>query len=347
MAGYRTLIKQTVMAIIIGSLLGWSGGFAVKVVPVHAFDVSITIAEGAEIIEVATAPDGYTLVTASVLIAPEEPTEWTTPDGDVTVELEAGTVEDYVELRYETLFEAQIPDLLPGFVATDTLFDLSLVSLDPESGETPVLLKAITITITLTQDVIAQAQENEWLLVILHYHDGVWTPLATSVDFENGKAQAQVDSLSIFALAYQADTHRSHVTVPSTLAFGDVFPGEMVPKQLTVALSDTGSSGAPAASYKISVDASGDLALCTVLPPPSDACLEISKDAGDVDAFLDTTACAKLTKGTDNSDSWIVTLHLPDDVSTPINYTTTIIRVDADDIVETGENPAEHGDPCS
>ncbi|MCI0826037.1 MAG: hypothetical protein J4N90_14915, partial [Chloroflexi bacterium] len=237
MTGYGTLIKQTVIAISIGLVVGWSGGFAVKAVPVHAFDVTITVAEGVEVLEVATAPDGYTLVTDTVVIAPDEPAEMVTPDGDVIVQVEAGTVESYVVLRYETLFEEQIPELSLGFVATETLFDLSLVNVDPESGEDPVLLKPITITLTLTQDVIAQAQENDLLLVILHYHDGQWTALETTVDFENGTAQVQVDSLSIFGLAYQTPIHRSHVSVSDDLVFGDVYPGEKVPEVFTVKLT--------------------------------------------------------------------------------------------------------------
>ena len=115
MTGRGVLIKQTLIAIIVGSVIGWSGGFAVKTVPVNAFSVNITIADGAEILEVVPIDPGFTPVVTSVLVEPGKPVKLVTLGGDITVEVEAGTVDYNSGLRFESLPAAEMPDLPPRF----------------------------------------------------------------------------------------------------------------------------------------------------------------------------------------------------------------------------------------
>ena len=106
----------------------------------------------------------------------------------------------------------QLPRLPEGFDTTGGNFDLALSENgEPISG--PVdLNEAITITINLTGEVISSAAGREADLIIQHYRDAQgWRELPTTVDSVGTTAQAQVDSLSIFAL-----TVRRPVARPTT-----------------------------------------------------------------------------------------------------------------------------------
>ena len=67
----------------------------------------------------------------------------------------------------------------------------------------------------------------------------------------------------------------------------------------------------------------------------------------DGDDPADTLDCAELTEVSDESDTWTVTLHVPDGVASKGDYATDII-VEADDShqLTEGQDEADHGTPC-
>ena len=63
---------------------------------------------------------------ASVLLAPETASQLVSPQGDVTVDLQSGSVTEAVQLLYQTLAPDMAPQLPPGFAAGSKAFDLSV-----------------------------------------------------------------------------------------------------------------------------------------------------------------------------------------------------------------------------
>ena len=132
-----------------------------------------------------TTSNAPTLLTTSVSITPDAPARLVSPDGDVTVSLDANTVDAPSQLTYTALSVADIPALPTDFTATAKAFDLT-------TDET--LLKPITITVAISAADALLAGGDEANIVIQHHHDGAWTPLQTAVDFSASTATAQVDS---------------------------------------------------------------------------------------------------------------------------------------------------------
>ena len=115
---------------------------------------------------------------------------------------------------------------------------------------------------------------------------------------------------------------RAEVSVRVAIDFGAVLPGDTVSKEFTVSLTQAviDGNGTAVASYKIGVTG-GNLALC----PSTDPCLSFTNsDQGD------TVACATMRESTDESDTWTVTLAIPDDAP-QIDYSTNITVDAADD----------------
>ena len=141
------------------------------------------------------------LPTASVFLAPDAPSRLVSPQNDVTIVLDAGSVAEAVQLVFQPLSPETIPQLPPGYKALSKAFDLSVASTGEETDDSYVFMKPITITVSLSaEDLAAAGDENH--VVIQHYRGGGrgWEPLPTMVDFEAFIATAQVDELSIFAL---------------------------------------------------------------------------------------------------------------------------------------------------
>ena len=117
------------------------------------------------------------------------------PNGQVTIDLDANTVDIPTQLAYVAVSAGDIPSLPANFTATGKVFELTTE---------PPLLKPITITVTLSTADTALAGGNADHIVIQHHTGGDWTQLATVVDFDAATATAQVDSLSLFALTVLA-----------------------------------------------------------------------------------------------------------------------------------------------
>ena len=142
--------------------------------------------------------------TASVTVPvlPNEPAQLSSSQGDVTVDLDAGSVGEVVQLLYEPVSLEKMPQLPSGYVAAPKAFDLSLAGGEERTTGPYSLLKPITITVRLSTGDVALADGAESLVIIQHYFgvDGRWEALPTTVDFRAATASAQVYDLSVFAL---------------------------------------------------------------------------------------------------------------------------------------------------
>ena len=83
---------------------------------------------------------------------PDEPAQLVSPQGDVSVDLEAGSISTRAQLPYETVEPAAIPQLPSGYVAVPKAFDLSVIG-----GEEPLtgpysFIKPVTITVRLSPE---------------------------------------------------------------------------------------------------------------------------------------------------------------------------------------------------
>ncbi|MCH8205394.1 MAG: hypothetical protein IH956_00120 [Chloroflexi bacterium] len=139
--------------------------------------------------------------TVSVAVAPNEPAVLVSPQGEVTVRLAAGSVEDPATLSYREVEPQEVPALPAGFVLSGKVFDLSLST--AQAGAAPVrLAKPIMITVRLTAEDATRAKGDGSNIVIQRYIDAEarWDPLPTTADFVTSFATAEVDSLSLFAL---------------------------------------------------------------------------------------------------------------------------------------------------
>ena len=141
-----------------------------------------------------------------ILVLPGLPSQLVSPDGAITINLAAGTVDSNVNLSYEKLRPEQAPALPAGFVASDKLFNLSLTSEDPAAARPVSLAQPITISVQLSPEDIAAAGGVATNIDIQHFDDaeGRWDALPTDVDLAAAVARAQVDSLSIFGLMIRA-----------------------------------------------------------------------------------------------------------------------------------------------
>ena len=132
-------------------------------------------------------------LSTSISITPETPARLISPDGEVSIELNANTVGAPAQLAYSALSVAEIPALPPEFTGTGKAFELTT--------KTP-LLKPLTITVALSDADTALADGKEDNIVIQHYTGGAWTQLDTAVD-----------SLSMFALTVR-DPGGTPIQVP-------------------------------------------------------------------------------------------------------------------------------------
>ena len=136
-----------------------------------------------------------------VPVVPGKPTTLVSPEQDVIIAVDAGSVDIAVNLEYKQLTPEQVPDLPKGFGASGKVFDLTT---SMSVGQAPSEFgKPLTITARLSAEDLAMAGGTASNLVIMHLHSGddTWSLLATTVDFDAMTAIAQVNSLSLFALA--------------------------------------------------------------------------------------------------------------------------------------------------
>jgi len=117
--------------------------------------------------------------------------------------LPPGVVERPTEFSYTALEVESVPARLEGFTLTGKVFDLSLVGTDGLALDSPVTLgQPITVKVRIDTRDVALAGVDESRIVLQHYHqDEGWEVLETSVDFGSSVASAQVERLSVFALA--------------------------------------------------------------------------------------------------------------------------------------------------
>ena len=126
------------------------------------------------------------------------PVQWSPLNGEVTLTLDAGSVDSVVGLEFDLVSE--IPQLPAGFVSSGAPFDLS-VQPDHDSPAIPyTFLKPLTLTFRLsgTDETLARGDESN--VVVQRFKDDAWTPLPTTVDFAASIAQTQVNNLSLFIL---------------------------------------------------------------------------------------------------------------------------------------------------
>ena len=104
----------------------------------------------------------------SISITPETPASLISPDGEVSIELNANTVGAPTQLAYSTLTIDEIPDLPPEFTSTGKAFELT--------SKTP-FLNPITIKVALSDADTALAAGKEDNIVIEHYTRSRWEPI--------------------------------------------------------------------------------------------------------------------------------------------------------------------------
>ena len=126
-----------------------------------------------------------------VAVTPDTAAQLVSPQRDVIIDVEAGSVTSETQLTYLQIVIEDMPALPTEFSATGTIFDLT---------STAPLLMPISITALFSSVDATLAGRDEANVIIQHYHDGRWELLDTVVDFVNSKATAQVEDLSIFAL---------------------------------------------------------------------------------------------------------------------------------------------------
>jgi hypothetical protein len=136
----------------------------------------------------------------SVPVTSNSSAQLVSPQGDVTVDLFAGSVEEAIQLLYQPMSPRFTPPLPPEYVAAVKTFDLVVTAREGQTVDSYTFTRPVTITISLTAAEIALTSGVESRMVIQHYHNRRWEPLPTIVDFRASIAQAQVDSLSIFSL---------------------------------------------------------------------------------------------------------------------------------------------------
>ena len=154
-----------------------------------------------------TPPEIVTRTTVvKVQLSPDARAELRSPQGEVEVLLETGAVDGIGQLWYRPLVGAQIPELPIEFVATETVFELSLFGSPRVTSKPPDLIKHVFITVRLSENHVATAAGVDSNVVIQRYNEenAGWSSLPTAVDFTAATARVAVRSLSIFALTIRA-----------------------------------------------------------------------------------------------------------------------------------------------
>ena len=161
----------------------------------------------------------------TVRIVPGASASLVSPESDVTVEFEAGSVDVASVATYRSESVWDIPDLPLGFVATPRVFELSITGKDksvvPESpGKTGFLLKPALLIVALLGDEAAAAGLDAHRIVIhrMDAQSGEWAPLATEVDFESSRASSRTESLGLFALGIRWTSNHAAVDQLDVLA---------------------------------------------------------------------------------------------------------------------------------
>ena len=108
----------------------------------------------------------------NVAVAPTASARLVSPQGEVTVDVAPGSVSTPAQLVYRSVASDAIPQLPAGYIATQNMFELSLMPEAGSSGTTVSLLAPITITVRLTTGDLSLAGGAAFNIVIQHYDDG-------------------------------------------------------------------------------------------------------------------------------------------------------------------------------
>ena len=142
-----------------------------------------------------------TSMSAVVELVPAARAQLTSPDGDVTVDIEDGAVHGPVDLRYERRSGDQLPPVPAGFSSVHMGFELTIVE---KTGIMPgyTFNKPLILNVRLTPTALVELTQNpDGRAVILHYDEpnGRWDELNTDYP-DAATARALVYRLSLFAL---------------------------------------------------------------------------------------------------------------------------------------------------
>ena len=195
-----------------------AGAVSGGLVAAGVFSAFSTVEDPADVVPPVVVSPGVVSRVSIVAVLPDIPARLVSPDEQVIVQVEAGSVDPPLVLRYESLQTEQIPQVPAGFVATEKVFDLSLTEAAQDDGAPLELTAPITVTVALSESDIALAGGEEDNLVIQHYK-GVeigWIALSTDVDFAAATARAMVDSLSVFALTVKRGEDKPEPTQEAT-----------------------------------------------------------------------------------------------------------------------------------
>ena len=197
-------LRKLIIAAILGSLLFNAGAVALVLLSPEAIFTTNSPASPGEV---------------GVRLAPDAPNQLISLDGKVRVDASAGSVEKSLQLSYQQIPSDQIPALPPGYLASQTAFQLSVDRQEASDDVSFVFSKPITVRVRLDPEDVAFAAGLSSNLIIQHYKEITkqWTPLDTTVDLASFSVQGQVDSLSIFALTIKESE-------PTSLAMSDATP---------------------------------------------------------------------------------------------------------------------------
>ena len=96
-------------------------------------------------------------------LVPDSAARLNSPDGDVTIDVAAGSVVTASQLVYQSVSSGEIPALTGPYRATGKVFDLT-------TGATLLIPITITVRISAAEVVLAGSQEDN--IIIQHYRDG-------------------------------------------------------------------------------------------------------------------------------------------------------------------------------
>ncbi len=141
---------------------------------------------------------------ARLMVMPSDSLRFVSPDGGVSIAIEAGSVEEAVSLAFSRLSDTQIPTLPNGYSGTQRAFDLSAYSSEGFSLSEYSFLQPITIGVELPASLIAAARVSPVSVSLQHYKpDEGWLVLPAEYDKDSETLTATVSSLSVFALLVQ------------------------------------------------------------------------------------------------------------------------------------------------
>ena len=195
---------------------------------------------------------------ASVWLLPYEAARLVSPRGDVTVDVDVGSVDKPWLLSYRSLAPYQTPPLPTGVVPSDKSFSLWVSDEQEQTAASFSFIKPVIITVRLTAEDAALAGGNKFNIVLQHYSDadGQWTPLPSSVNFRSSIAQAQTYSLSKFALSIRS-------TEPASSLSGQAAPSTSTQASITPVPTPI-SNGGRVVANEVGTDGN---ASATLLPP--------------------------------------------------------------------------------